>query len=103
MRQSCAATRSPAETEKSGFRQPKDGLIADGRLVDRRPPEPIQPAMGTRVPTAVYGSRGGTPLLSSPGVVSTAGGISAVDGMAGVAACGGGGVTVLSALAGGIF
>ena len=36
------------------------------------------------------GSRGGTPM-SSPGVVSTAGGTSPVDGLAGVTTCRGGG------------
>ena len=35
---------------QSGFSQPKDGLIADGHLLDRRLPEPIQPAMGKGVP-----------------------------------------------------
>ena len=40
--------------------------------LEGHPPAPIQPAMGKGVPELGYGFRGGTPLLSSPGVVSRA-------------------------------
>ena len=56
MRQSCAATRSPAETEKPGFSQPKDGLIADGDLLGAIHRNQFNPRFGSAVPADGFSS-----------------------------------------------